>query len=166
MFVEMKVSGLTIDPLTNTPIVILKDLEGKRAVPIWIGLFEASAIATELEKISFSRPMTHDLLKEMVKILEGKVTKIEIIDLKNNTFFALIHLMKDGKVVTVDSRPSDAIALALRVNAPIYIAEKVIEKSRSVDFAKKGEELDKLKKEDLKDFLENLSDEDFGKYKM
>jgi hypothetical protein len=166
MFVEMKVSGLTIDPLTNTPIVILKDLEGKRAVPIWIGLFEASAIATELEKISFSRPMTHDLLKEMVKILEGKVTKIEIIDLKNNTFFALIHLMKDGKVVTVDSRPSDAIALALRVNAPIYIAEKVIEKSRSVDFAKKGEELDKLKKEELKDFLENLSDEDFGKYKM
>lgn len=166
MFVEMKVSGLTIDPLTNTPIVILKDLEGKRAVPIWIGLFEASAIATELEKISFSRPMTHDLLKEMVKILEGKVTKIEIIDLKNNTFFALIHLIKDGKVVTVDSRPSDAIALALRVNAPIYIAEKVIEKSRSVDFAKKGEELDKLKKEELKDFLENLSDEDFGKYKM
>ncbi len=166
MFVEMKVSGLTIDPLTNTPIVILKDLEGKRAVPIWIGLFEASAIATELEKISFSRPMTHDLLKEMVKILEGKVTKIEIIDLKNNTFFALIHLMKDGNVVTVDSRPSDAIALALRVNAPIYIAEKVIEKSRSVDFAKKGEELDKLKKEELKDFMENLSDEDFGKYKM
>jgi hypothetical protein len=166
MFVEMKVSGLTIDPLTNTPIVILKDLEGKRAVPIWIGLFEASAIATELEKISFSRPMTHDLLREMVKILDGKVIKIEIIDLKNNTFFALIHLMKDGNVVTIDSRPSDAIALALRVNAPIYIAEQVIEKSRSVDFVKKGEELDKLKKEELKDFLENLSDEDFGKYKM
>ncbi len=166
MFVEMKVSGLTIDPLTNTPIVILKDLEGKRAVPIWIGLFEASAIATELEKISFSRPMTHDLLREMVKILDGKVIKIEIIDLKNNTFFALIHLMKDGNVVTIDSRPSDAIALALRVNAPIYIAEQVIEKSRSIDFVKKGEELDKLKKEELKDFLENLSDEDFGKYKM
>ncbi|HOD35842.1 MAG TPA: bifunctional nuclease family protein [Syntrophales bacterium] len=166
MFVEMKVSGLTIDPLTNTPIVILKDLDGKRAVPIWIGLFEASAIATELEKISFSRPMTHDLLREMVKILDGKVIKIEIIDLKNNTFFALIHLMKDGKVVTIDSRPSDAIALALRVNAPIYIAEQVIEKSRSIDFVKKGEELDKLKKEELKDFLENLSDEDFGKYKM
>jgi len=166
MFVEMKVSGLTIDPLTNTPIVILKDLDGKRAVPIWIGLFEASAIATELEKISFSRPMTHDLLREMVKILDGKVIKIEIIDLKNNTFFALIHLMKDGNVVTIDSRPSDAIALALRVNAPIYIAEQVIEKSRSIDFVKKGEELDKLKKEELKDFLENLSDDDFGKYKM
>jgi hypothetical protein len=110
--------------------------------------------------------MTHDLLREMVKILDGKVIKIEIIDLKNNTFFALIHLMKDGNVVTIDSRPSDAIALALRVNAPIYIAEQVIEKSRSVDFVKKGEELDKLKKEELKDFLENLSDEDFGKYKM
>jgi len=166
MFVEMKVSGLTIDPLTNTPIVILKDLDGKRAVPIWIGLFEASAIATELEKISFSRPMTHDLLREMVKILDGKVIKIEIIDLKNNTFFALIHLMKDGNVVTIDSRPSDAIALALRVNAPIYIDEQVIEKSRNIDFVKKGEELDKLKKEELKDFLENLSDDDFGKYKM
>ena len=166
MFVEMKVAGLTIDPLTNTPIVILKDLEGKRAVPIWIGLFEASAIATELEKISFSRPMTHDLLREMVKTLEGKVTKIEIVDLKNNTFFALIHLVKGGSVVTLDSRPSDAIALALRVNAPIFIDEKVIEKSRSIDVLKKGEELDKLKKEQLEEFLENLSDEDFGKYKM
>ncbi len=166
MFVEMKVSGLTIDPLTNTPIVILKDLEGKRAVPIWIGLFEASAIATELEKISFSRPMTHDLMRDLLKILEAKVQKIEIVDLRNNTFFACIHLNRNGDTLIVDSRPSDAIALALRVNCPIFIDEKVIEKSRNIDFAKKVDELDKKKTEELKEFLENLPEEDFGKYKM
>ncbi|MCU0530929.1 MAG: bifunctional nuclease family protein [Syntrophales bacterium] len=166
MFVEMKVSGLTIDPLTNTPIVILKDLEGKRAVPIWIGLFEASAIATELEKISFSRPMTHDLIRDLLKILEAKVLKIEIVDLRNNTFFACIHLNRNGDTLIVDSRPSDAIALALRVNCPIFIDEKVIEKSRNIDFAKKVDELDKKKTEELKEFLENLPEEDFGKYKM
>jgi len=166
MFVEMKVSGLTIDPLTNTPIVILKDLEGKRAVPIWIGLFEASAIATELEKISFSRPMTHDLIRDLLKILDAKVLKIEIVDLRNNTFFACIHLNRNGDTLIVDSRPSDAIALALRVNCPIFIDEKVIEKSRNIDFAKKVDELDKKKAEELKEFLENLPEEDFGKYKM
>ncbi|HOR32350.1 MAG TPA: bifunctional nuclease family protein [Syntrophales bacterium] len=166
MFVEMKVSGLTIDPLTNTPIVILKDLEGKRAVPIWIGLFEASAIATELEKISFSRPMTHDLIRDLLKILDAKVLKIEIVDLRNNTFFACIHLNRNGDTLIVDSRPSDAIALALRVNCPIFIDEKVIEKSRNIDFAKKVDELDKKKTEELKEFLENLPEEDFGKYKM
>ncbi len=166
MFVEMKVSGLTIDPLTNTPIVILKDMEGKRAVPIWIGLFEASAIATELEKISFSRPMTHDLMRDLLKILEAKVMRIEIIDLRNNTFFACIHLLRNDDTLIVDSRPSDAIALALRVNCPIFIDEKVIEKSRNIDFAKKVDELDKKKTEELKEFLENLPEEDFGKYKM
>ena len=166
MFVEMKVSGLTIDPLTNTPIVILKDLEGKRAVPIWIGLFEASAIATELEKISFSRPMTHDLMRDLLKILETKVKRIEIVDLRNNTFFACIHLQRNGDTLIIDSRPSDAIALALRVNCPIFIDEKVIEKSRNIDFAKKVDELDKKKTEELKEFLENLPEEDFGKYKM
>ena len=166
MFVEMKVSGLTIDPLTNTPIVILKDLEGKRAVPIWIGLFEASAIATELEKISFSRPMTHDLMRDLLKILEAKVKRIEIVDLRNNTFFASIHLQRNEETLIIDSRPSDAIALALRVNCPIFIDEKVIEKSRNIDFAKKVDELDKKKTEELKEFLENLPEEDFGKYKM
>ena len=166
MFVEMKVSGLTIDPLTNTPIVILKDLEGKRAVPIWIGLFEASAIATEIEKISFSRPMTHDLMRDLLKILEAKVKRIEIVDLRNNTFFACIHLQRNGDTLIIDSRPSDAIALALRVNCPIFIDEKVIEKSRNIDFAKKVDELDKKKTEELKEFLENLPEEDFGKYKM
>lgn len=166
MLLQMKVSGLTIDPLTNTPIVILKDMEDKRALPIWIGLFEASAIATELEKISFSRPMTHDLMNELLKNLDIQVTMIEINDLKDNTFFAMIHLLKNANSIKVDSRPSDAIALALRANAPIFVDEKVIDKSRSIDFAKKSISVDELKKEKLKDFLENLSQEDFGKYKM
>jgi hypothetical protein len=166
MLLQMKVSGLTIDPLTNTPIVILKDMEDKRALPIWIGLFEASAIATELEKISFSRPMTHDLMNELLKNLDIQVTMIEINDLKDNTFFAMIHLLKNANAIKVDSRPSDAIALALRANAPIFVDEKVIDKSRSIDFAKKSISVDDVKKEKLKDFLENLSTEDFGKYKM
>lgn len=166
MLIEMKVSGLTIDPLTNTPIVILKDMEGKKAVPIWIGLFEASAIATELEKISFSRPMTHDLLSNILKAIDVKVTKIEISDLKNNTFFANIYIWRSERNIVIDSRPSDAIALALRVNAPIFVDEKVVEKSRSVDLAGKKVDLDKLKEKNLKEFLENLSPDDFGKYKM
>ncbi len=166
MLIKMKVAGLTIDPMTNTPIVILKDLEEKKAIPIWIGLFEASAIATELEKITFSRPMTHDLVCEILKAVRVELLKIEIHDLRNNTFFANIHLLRDNEPLVVDSRPSDAIALALRANAPIFVAEKVIEKSRNVDFGKKITELDNLKDEKLKEFLESLSPEDFGKYKM
>lgn len=166
MFIEMKVSGLAIDPLTNTPIVILKDVGEKRAVPIWIGLFEASAIATELEKVSFSRPMTHDLLHNILMTLDVKVTKIEINDLKDNTFFANIYFLKDGASVVVDARPSDAIALALRENAPIFVDEKVVEKSRNLDLGEKRVKLDKLKEENLEEFLENLSPEEFGKYKM
>ncbi len=164
--IEMKVAGLTIDPLTNTPIVILKDLNDKKAIPIWIGLFEATAIATELEHISFARPMTHDLIKELLSSLEVTVEKVEIIDIRNNTFFANIHLNRGGRRIVVDSRPSDAIALALRTQVPIYVDEKVIEKSRNVDFGVKEEDLDDEKKEKLKEFLENLSPEDFGKYKM
>jgi len=166
MLIKMKVSGLTIDPLTNTPIVILKDMQEKKAIPIWIGLFEASAIATELEKISFSRPMTHDLLTDILKVLEVEVIKIEINDLRNNTFFANIYLARNDKNIVIDSRPSDAIAIALRANAPIFVDEKVIEKSRNVDFGTKLTDLDKMKDEKLKEFLENLSPDDFGKYKM
>jgi len=166
MLIKMKVAGLTIDPLTNTPIVILKDLDEKKAIPIWIGLFEASAIATELEKITFSRPMTHDLIFELLKTLGVEVIKVEIHDLRNNTFFANIHLLKDNETLVVDSRPSDAIALALRASAEIFVDEKVIEKSRNVDFGKKITDVDNLKDEKLKEFLENLSPEDFGKYKM
>ena len=166
MLIEMKVFGLAIDPLTNTPIVILKDLEEKNAIPIWIGLFEASAIATELEKISFSRPMTHDLLTGMLKTLNVEISQIVINDLKSNTFFAIIHLVRNGETITVDSRPSDAIALALRANATIFVDEKVIQKSMNIDFGKKTEDLSTYSKEKLKEFLENLSPEDFGKYKM
>lgn len=166
MFIEMRVSGLTMDPITNTPIVILKDLEEKKAIPIWIGIFEASAIATEIEKITFSRPMTHDLLNEIVKLLKTEVVRVDIHDLRNNTFFANIHLLREGKAIVVDARPSDAIAVALRAGAPIFVDEKVIEKSRNVDFGTKMTDLDRLKKEKLAEFLENLSPEDFGKYKM
>jgi uncharacterized protein len=166
MLIEVKVSGLTIDPVTNTPIVILKDLEDKKFVPIWIGLFEASAIATELEKISFSRPMTHDLIHEILRTIEVTVTRIEINDLRNNTFFANIHLTKEGKNFIVDARPSDAIAIALKANSPIYVDEKVINKSRDIDFGAKITDLDNITKEKLSEFLENLSPEDFGKYKM
>jgi uncharacterized protein len=166
MFVEMKVSGLTMDPITNTPIVILKDLEEKRAIPIWIGIFEASAIATEIEKITFSRPMTHDLLSEILKVLKAEVMRVEIHDLRNNTFFANIQLLTDGNLIVVDARPSDAIAIALRAGASIFVESNVIEKSRNVDFGTKMTDLDRLKKEKLAEFLENLSPEDFGKYKM
>jgi bifunctional DNase/RNase len=166
MLIEMKVSGLTMDPITNTPIVILKDLEEKKAIPIWIGIFEASAIATEIEKISFSRPMTHDLVNEILKDLNVEVIRVEIHDLRNNTFFANLHLQSDGEAVIVDARPSDAIALALRAEAPIFVEDQVIEKSRNVDFGTKMTDLDRLKKEKLSEFLENLSPEDFGKYKM
>jgi len=164
--IEMKVSGLTIDPITNTPIVILKDFQEKKAIPIWIGIFEASAIATELEKIKFSRPMTHDLLRDMLTALETVVTRVEIHDVRNNTFYASIVLTRDNQDYTIDSRPSDAIALALRANAPIFVHEKVIEKARNIDFDPNATDVDELKQEKMKEFLENLSNDDFGKYKM
>lgn len=166
MLIEMKVSGLTIDPITNTPIVILKDLQERKAIPIWIGLFEASAIATEMEKINFSRPMTHDLMNDMLKILNVEITSVEICDLRNNTFFASIHLIRSGDRFVVDARPSDAIALALRAHAQIFVDDKVLEKSRTIDFGVKATDLDNLKEDKLKEFLENLSPEEFGKYKM
>jgi bifunctional DNase/RNase len=162
----MKVLGLTIDPVTNTPIVILKDMDNNKAIPIWIGLFEASAIATELKKIVFPRPMTHDLFIEFMKSFDVTVVRIEIVDIRSNTFFANIYMKKEGHDFTIDARPSDAIAIALRANAPIFVDEIVIEKSRNVDFGVKLNDLDKLKEDKIKEFLENLSVEDFGKYKM
>ena len=166
MLLEMKVSGLTIDPITNTPIVILKDLQESKAIPIWIGLFEASAIATELEHVVFSRPMTHDLMHEFLKALDVAVSRIEIVDIRNNTFFATVDLVRDGQTYRIDARPSDAIALALRANASIFVEESVLEKSRNIDFGIKLADIDKFKEDKVKEFLENLSAEDFGKYKM
>jgi bifunctional DNase/RNase len=161
MFQEMKVSGLTVDPYTNTPIVLLKDLEKKEVVPIWIGFFEASAIATQLEKVQLSRPMTHDLIKNLLDNLGVTILKIEVTELRENTFFAIIHMDMDGTHIAIDARPSDAIALALRTDVPIYVHEEVIKKSRKIDLhqEKEGAEV-------LDDLLEGLSSKDFGKYKM
>lgn len=165
--IEMKVTGLTIDPFTNMPIIILKDLEEKNALPIWIGLIEASAIATELEKIQLSRPMTHDLIRNILQALEVVVLRVEVNDLSDNTFYARIYLQGKGGELVIDSRPSDAIALALRTKAPIFVDKKVIEKSRSIDLAKGGKEAEKKGKEEKwAEILDNLNPDDFGKYKM
>lgn len=163
--VEMKVKGLTLDPLTNMPIVILKDLEGQRALPIWVGIFEANAIALEMEKVPTPRPMTHDLIRNILEGLKAKVNRIVVNDLRDNTFYAIISLDWNNSEVFIDSRPSDAIAIALRVNAPIYVNQKVLEEARSIDLtAEKGGEGDESEK--LKDWLEHLKPEDFGKYEM
>jgi len=165
--IEMKVTGLTIDPFTNMPIIIIKDLAEKNAIPIWIGLIEASAIATELEQIQLSRPMTHDLVRNILQELTATIDKISICDLRDNTFFANIHLRHQGKEFVIDSRPSDAIALALRTNAKLFVTRKVVQKSRRIDLAKESvEDQEKIKKEKWAEILENLSPEDFGKYKM
>jgi len=164
-FIQMKVTGLTIDPFTNMPIIILKDADEKTALPIWIGLIEASAIATEIEKIQLARPMTHDLLKNILGELEVEVTRIEVNDLADNTFYAKVYLKKNQKEIVMDSRPSDAIALALRTGSPIYVDRDVIEKSRRIDMAKNIDEK-KSKEQKWTEVLENLSPDDFGKYKM
>ncbi|MBP1709139.1 MAG: hypothetical protein H6Q46_123 [Deltaproteobacteria bacterium] len=168
MFIEMKVAGITMDPFSNTPIVILKDLQGKTALPIWIGILEASAIATELGDVKPPRPMTHDLLKNILENLNATVTKIEVTDLKDNTFFASICLSLLDKSFSIDARPSDAIALALRTNSPIYVNEKVVENSRAVNLGKEEKLLNEATNEEQKwqEILENLSPDDFGKYKM
>jgi uncharacterized protein len=165
MAIRMKVFGLTIDPLTNSPIMILKDMDGEKTIPIWIGLLEATAIAGELENIKFSRPMTHDLMKNMMDKMGVKLAKIEISDLRDNTYFALIYLIFDGKEFSMDARPSDAIALALRAQAPIFVEEQVIQKSKDVDLGAK-EEIKSDEGKKWTEILESLSPDDFGKYKM
>lgn len=165
MLKEMRVAGITVDPFTNTPIVILKDLEEKDVLPIWIGLLEASSIATALENVQTPRPMTHDLMKSMLDHLGVKVVKIEVNDLRDNTYFAVIHMEVDKKRMVIDSRPSDAIALALRVGASIFVEESVIKKSAKVDLAKKEDKV-VVDTTEWEEILENLSPDDFGKYKM
>lgn len=162
--IKMRVTGLTIDPFTNMPIIILKDEGDKVALPIWIGLIEASAIATELESISLSRPMTHDLIKTLLQNLNVMVTKVEIVDLTDNTFFANIHLKSRDKNFVMDCRPSDAVAVALRCKADIFVKRNVIEKSRQIEMSGQSEE--QLKSEKWTEILENLTPADFGKYKM
>ncbi len=165
MYKPMVISGLTVDPVTNTPIVILKEVDGEQTLPIWIGLLEATAIASELEGIKFARPMTHDLFKDVLDLIEMKVVKVEVCDLKNNTYYAQIHFLHNGKELSVDARPSDALALSLRVKAPIYVSEEVINNSSQIDL--KAEAEDKSEKgKKWQEILENLNPEDFGKYKM
>lgn len=158
--VRMTVRGIALDPITNMPIIILKDTEEKRALPIWVGIFEANAIALELEKVSTPRPMTHDLIKNILEGLGISVRQVVVNDLKDDTFFAVIELNDNGNVVNIDSRPSDAIALALRVNAPIFVAEKVVAQAKSTEISEEKED-----NEQWKEWLENIKPEDFGKYK-
>ena len=162
MWVEMKVRGLALDPVSNMPIIILRDEEEKRSLPIWVGIFEANAIALELEKISTPRPMTHDLIKNLLESVEAKVEKIVVNDLRDNTFFAMIHLRLGEEEITVDSRQSDAIALALRVGAPILVDDDVVRRAKNVEVVPKESD----DQEKLKEWLENLKPEDFGKFKM
>jgi bifunctional DNase/RNase len=165
MFVEMKVRGLALDPLSNMPIIILRDEEDKRSLPIWVGIFEANAIALELEKISTPRPMTHDLIKSILETIDARVLKVVVTDLKENTFFAVLHLQLGETEYTVDSRPSDAIALALRVAAPIYVDEEVVRKAKTLDVVTKESETVKADDpERIREWLGSIKPEDFEKF--
>ena len=160
--VEMKVEGLTLDPLTNMPIIILKDLLGDKALPIWVGYFEANAIALEIEKINTPRPMTHDLLRSMISSLHAKVKHVLINDLQDNTFFAVISITQNGSDMTIDSRPSDAIALALRTKSPIFVEDKVIEAAKKLDLPDPGK-IQNDEKQQWKDWITSIKPQDFGK---
>ena len=159
--VEMKIRGLMMDPVTNMPIVILKDVAGDAVLPIWVGVYEANAIAMEIEKITTPRPMTHDLLKNFLIGLDTRVHKVVVSELKDETFFAVIWLEREGHIISIDSRPSDALALALRMDCPIYVADQVL-KSSKLSTAN----ADRVSAEELRKWLEGLNDEDLGRYKM
>jgi len=157
----MKIRGLMMDPMTNMPIVVLKDLSGDSVLPIWVGIYEANAIALEIEKVTTPRPMTHDLIKVVLMGLDTSIRKVVVNELKDDTFYAMIWLERDGRLISVDSRPSDALALALRHDCPIYVEEKVLQSSRSSQTVS-----EKVNNEELRKWLENLNDEDLGRYKM
>ena len=166
MWLEMKVKQLALDPLSNMPMIVLRDEEEKRSLPIWVGLAEANAIALELEKIPTARPMTHDLIRNILETVGARVSKVVVNDLKENTFYAVIHLRLGANDLTVDSRPSDAIALALRVDAPIYVDEEVLNKAESVE-VKVAKEPESTGKPDdparIKEWLESIKPGDFDK---
>jgi hypothetical protein len=161
MLIEMSIKGLMVDPITNMPIVILKDKLGERVLSIWVGIFEANAIALQIENVATPRPMTHDLLRNIITDLDGSVDRVVVSDLKDNTFFAIIHLTVRGERVAVDARPSDAIALALRTRSPILVEETVIDNAKTVDFTAEPGDNARLQK-----WLESLDPEELGKYKM
>ena len=161
MEVEMKIRGLMMDPVTNMPIVILKDLSGGSVLPIWVGVYEANAIALEIEKVATPRPMTHDLIKSLLLGLGTAVNKVVVSELKDETFYAVIWLDRDGELISVDSRPSDALALALRLDCPIYVEETVLKSSKQAASVS-----NKVPDEEVRRWLEGLNDEDLGRYKM
>lgn len=161
MEVEMKIRGLMMDPMNNTPIVVLKDVNGTAILPIWVGMYEAHAIALEIQKETTARPMTHDLIRNLLFGLETSVKKIVVSELREDTFYAVIWLERNGQLISVDSRPSDALAIALRLDCPIYVEDAVLKTSKTAAaVAEVGNN------EELRKWLENLSDEDLGRYKM
>ncbi len=157
----MKIRGLLMDPVTNMPIVILKDVGSETVLPIWVGVFEANAIALEIEKVATPRPMTHDLIKNVLTGLDTGVHKVVVTELKEDTFYAVIWLEREGRVISVDSRPSDALALALRVDCPIFVDDEVLKNSKLA-----ANMNDRVSNEELRKWLEGLNDEDLGRYKM
>lgn len=161
MEVEMKIRGLMMDPVTNMPIVILKDLNSETVLPIWVGVFEANAIALEIEKVSTPRPMTHDLIKNVLMGLDTRVHKVVVSELREDTFYAVIWLERDGQVISIDSRPSDALAVALRLDCPIFVEDDVLKSSKLASAVS-----ERVSSEELRKWLENLGDEDLGRYKM
>ena len=161
MEVEMKIRGLMMDPVTNMPIVILKDIEGKSVLPIWVGVYEANAIALEIEKVVTPRPMTHDLIKNILMGMATGVRKVVVSELKDDTFFALIWIEHNGEMISIDARPSDALAVALRLDCPIYVDDDVLKSSKVSNAVS-----DKANSEELRRWLENLNNEDLGQYKM
>ena len=160
MQIEMTIKGLMVDPITNMPSVILRDKEGQKVLPIWVGTYEANAIQLQIENITTPRPMTHDLLRNVIHDLKASVEKIVVCDLQDNTFYALIYLDLNGGTVAIDARPSDAIALALRTRAPIFVEDTVIDSAKTVDLSSEKADSDRLHK-----WLESLDPEDLG-YKM
>ncbi|MHB8733679.1 MAG: bifunctional nuclease family protein [Terriglobales bacterium] len=161
MEIEMKIRGLMMDSSTNTPIVILKDASGTSVLPIWVGLYEANAIALEIEKVATPRPMTHDLIKNLLLGFNTTLQKVVVCELRDDTFYALMWLEREGEVFAVDTRPSDALALALRLDCPIFVEEEVLKTSKVAAAA-----ADPGSSEELRRWLENLGDEETGRYKM
>jgi uncharacterized protein len=161
MEVEMRIRGLMMDPVTNMPIVVLKDVESDSVLPIWVGVFEANAIALEIEKVTTPRPMTHDLLKNVLLGFGATLQRVVVTELKEDTFYAVIWAERDGQLISIDSRPSDALALALRMDCPIYVDNEVLKTSKVASAAN-----ERLSSDDLKKWLEGLNDDDLGRYKM
>jgi bifunctional DNase/RNase len=159
--IEMTLKGLMVDPITNMPIIVLREVAGARVLPIWVGVFEANAIALRIENVETPRPMTHDLLKTVISDLGGEVERIVVCALRENTFYATLEIRSPHGVLKIDARPSDAIALALRVGSKVFVEEAVIQTARSVEMSQESMDVGRLQK-----WLEGLTDDDLGKYKM